>query len=147
MMYYVLKLLHLDSSFMIQYTPNVFHALLSLVADWYFVKVVLKLNADKRNDAAAKMAAVALLVYYTTWYSTLLMVRTFSNTIEAVFNAVIMHKWLKISGRTGLVDADAIVLTALMTLSFIMRNTSVVPWLIPMAYKVLVDKTFTKFVF
>ena len=154
--YYVLKMLHLDYYIMIQYAPNVFHVLLSLLADWYFVKIIHKLSnehfsSSKYKDSwvhyANKVAAVGLLIYYTSWYSSLLMARTFSNTIEAAFNAVIMYKWLKIKGDGKLIDVDAIILTVLITMSFIMRNTSIVPWLIPMAYKVFIHKTFMKFLF
>ena len=155
-MFYALKLLHLDWDLMIRYFPNVFHALLSLVADWYFVKIIHKLTAEHHKDTedknaiisyANKVAVVGLLIYYTSWYSSILMVKTFSNTIEAVFNAIILYKWLKIKGDGKLIDVDAIILTVLITISFIMRNTSIVPWLIPMAYKVFVHKTLMKFLF
>ena len=84
---------------------------------------------------------------YTSWYPSLLMVKTFSNTFEAIFVAIILHKWLKIKGDGKIIDINAMILTLFMTISFIMRSTSFIPWMIPMIYKVFVHKTFMKFIF
>ena len=160
-MFYIVDLLHLNFDWVLYYLPNIFHALLSLVADWYFIKIfeierIQNKKSERKDklqailptgDPGNNIAVVALLIYYTSWYSGLLMVKTFSNSVEAALNILILYKWLKIKQDNKIVDVDAIVLTTLITISFIMRNTSIVPWLIPMMYKVFVQRTLLKFLF
>ena len=77
----------------------------------------------------------------------MIMVKTFSNTIEATFFTIILFKWINIKNDGKIIDVNAIILTAIMTSLFFIRNSSVIPWLIPMMYKVFVHKTFAKFLF
>mmetsp|Transcript_26822 Transcript_26822/g.23686 ORF Transcript_26822/g.23686 Transcript_26822/m.23686 type:complete len:144 (-) Transcript_26822:7-438(-) len=76
------------------------------------------------------------------------MPRTFSNTIEASLLPMALYFWTLINGKDNkIIDKNAISLTVIITISFILRNTSIVPWLPAMIWKVFVHKTFTKFLF
>jgi hypothetical protein len=75
------------------------------------------------------------------------MTRTFSNSLEAILFPILLYLWLHVKGGQGwLPDRYSLSLTAILTVSFVMRNTSVVPWLLPMLWKVFAHKTFWQFV-
>jgi len=77
------------------------------------------------------------------------MVRTFSNSIEACFLMIGLYVWNKIpSGELtrSLLSGKALLMTFLITASFIMRNSSAVGWLPLVFYKVFYQRNFKMFV-
>jgi hypothetical protein len=76
------------------------------------------------------------------------MTRTFSNTIEAALLPMALYFWTKVKGNDKqIISSHALYLTIIITISFILRNTSIIPWLPVMMYKVFIHKTFQKFMF
>mmetsp|Transcript_7613 Transcript_7613/g.8593 ORF Transcript_7613/g.8593 Transcript_7613/m.8593 type:complete len:132 (+) Transcript_7613:292-687(+) len=131
----------MDFSVVLLYAPSLFHCILWIISDWYFYKIIKELYGKS-------IAVIALLVYSISWYPNLLMIKTLSNTIESSLLTMAIYFWMRITGKDNkIIDCKAIYLTVIITISFILRNTSIIPWLIPMAWKVLVHKTFLKFVF
>ncbi|CAI2364433.1 unnamed protein product [Moneuplotes crassus] len=137
----LLNSLGLDYSVMIIYVPNIIHISLWLIGDYYMLKVCQKFYGSQ-------VAKIMIFLNMTSWYSCTLMPRTFSNTIEASLLPMALYFWLKIDGKNNkIIDQDAIYLTVIICISFILRNTSIVPWLPAMMWKVFYHKTFQKFLF
>ena len=70
------------------------------------------------------------------------LIRTLTNTIEQMFTCVAFYFYLDQKDKITL---NTVILTALITVSFMIRNTSPVGWLILLAYKVLREGSFIPF--
>lgn len=71
------------------------------------------------------------------------MIRCFTNIIEQVFGVVSFHFWLDQKEKF---TKNTIILTALITVSFMMRNTSPVGWIPLLGYKVLYEGSLKPFI-
>ena len=147
------------------YAPNIFYAFLSIVSDWCFIHAfynfenkknehtLLKENEDfeEWNKSRIKLSdehdenrivMIAFLIYTITWCSNLLVVKTISNSLETSIFFIILLKFTKIKGDGKMIGYDALIITTLITLSFMVRSPYAFPWLILILYEVLVHKTF-----
>lgn len=70
------------------------------------------------------------------------MVRTFSNSVEACFQVIAFYYFLKVSNKF---DKNIVMLTFLLTLSFMIRNTSPIGWPPLILIKVIKDRSWIPF--
>lgn len=114
------------------YAPNVFHAILTTVAQVFFFKFTKK-------RYGGFIAYFTLILLWINNVMTLYLMRTFSNSIETCLLMIGLYFWEKIphgSTTKGYLIKEAIILTALITFSFVIRNSSAVAWLPLLIYKV-----------
>jgi len=70
------------------------------------------------------------------------MIRTFTNSLEQMFSVVSMFFYLEQKNKF---TKNTVILTALISISFMVRNTSPVGWLPLLAIKVLREGSFVPF--
>lgn len=85
----LLNILHIDFTILIIYLPNILHAVFLFWWDYRFYILVKKIY----NYRIAKLS---LFIYWISWFSSLLMIKTFSNTIEAGLLIIGISYWYKI---------------------------------------------------
>jgi hypothetical protein len=133
-----LNLFYLDVCILISYGPNIMNGILWWIADTHFYESI-------KTIYGVRLAKFSMLIYLISVYPLYVLPRTLSNSFEAMLLMIAVNQYLKISSGGKVWDKHAIILTVIITLSFIVRNTSIVPWLLPMAWKVFKEKTFQKF--
>ena len=70
-------------------------------------------------------------------------IRTFSNSIESIFQTIAFYYFLKVTNKF---DKNIIILTAALTVGFMMRSTSPIGWPPVLAVKILRDKSLIPFI-
>jgi hypothetical protein len=106
--------------------PYIAHCPFVLLNDLYTWKVS-KLVIGKNG------ARLAMILVFFNRFQTLHMARTLSNSLEQTFTMVAFFYYLEQRDRF---NKNTIILTALITISFMMRNTSPVGWVPLLAIKV-----------
>lgn len=72
-----------------------------------------------------------------------LIIRCFTNGIEAILSIVALHYYLRIGNKF---DRNIAIFTVQITLSFVMRNTSPIGWLPLVIIKIIKDKSLLAFI-
>ena len=85
--YKVLQIFGLDSPLAVTYSPRIVQGLLAGVCDIYIYKLALKLFSNK------DIANFALFCSICSWFHFYCLVRTFSNSVEAVLTVVSLYYW------------------------------------------------------
>jgi len=83
-----------------------------------------------------------VILYFFNRFETTHLIRTLTNTIEQMFTVVAFYFYYDQKDRFNL---NTVVLTTLITISFMIRNTSPVGWVPLLAYKVLKEGSFVPF--
>ncbi|CAH0393990.1 unnamed protein product [Bemisia tabaci] len=81
LIYKILRVLHLDSVFLLTNVPRILQAVFSAYADSCFVEWV-------RRETNLKQGAFALYAYYTSWFIAFCSTRTLINTVELNVTAI-----------------------------------------------------------
>ena len=94
----------------------------------------------------AKQARLALTLFITSDWIAKLMLRTFSNSIEASLLIIALRYFDLIGSKQKVrLTMPSMLLTTLITTSFVIRNSSAVVWIPLLIYKVFVQRNFTHF--
>lgn len=125
----VLKTLGLDTNYAVRMCPYLAHSLLVIISDMYLWEVGKKVVGKPATR-------IALIFYLTNRTCNELMIRCFTNTIETIFHIIAFYYFLNVR---YIFDKNAAIMTALISLSFMMRNTSPVGWIPLLIYKVIYD--------
>lgn len=79
-------------------------------------------------------------------FSARVLTRTFSNSLECIFLIIGVYYWSKIPhgkiSKGKIITLNSAVMTFLISLSFLMRNSSAVPWIPLLMYKVFWQRNF-----
>lgn len=108
------------------------HFPLMLLSD-YFLWHVGKQTVGK---PATRIAFILML---TNCFMVEYEIRCFTNTLEKILTCIVYYFWLKQDNRFTL---DTVVFTALLTLGFMMRNTSPVGWIPLLLLKIFNQNSF-----
>jgi len=85
---------------------------------------------------------IGFLIYIMNRNLNDIIIRCFSNSIEAIFQIIAFYYYLRIKAKF---DSNTVIMTALITLSFMIRNTSPVGWIPLLFLKIIYEKTFLSF--
>ena len=136
----ILSMLYLDFTVFVNYGPNIINAVLLWISDVFFYNSV-------RMAYSAKIAKFSVFLYLVAEYPLYVLPRTLSNSFEAMLLIMSVYCYLNVKDYSKLYDKYSMLLTCSITLSFVIRNTSVIPWLIPMAWMIYRYKAFNKILY
>ncbi|CAI2361355.1 unnamed protein product [Moneuplotes crassus] len=124
-------------------------------------------SAGDKDPKNYDYANLAMIMYMGVWAVLAMNARTSANAVETIFLPIGIYYWRRtksgseehvkledqvLRGRNKVssgfqkhIDPNAIKLTLLIVFSFILRPTSLLPWLAPIFWKVFFEKTFFKF--
>jgi hypothetical protein len=71
------------------------------------------------------------------------MIRTFTNSIETIFQIIAFFYFLKVTNKF---DKNIAILTGLLTVSFMIRNTSPIGWPPLILIKIIKDRSLVAFI-
>lgn len=132
---WLLKKLGLDYGTAVRTCPYIAHILLVIIHDAYLWRIG-KLTVGKNSSRIA-----FFILFFASHYNEL-MTRTFSNAVETVFQVIAFFYFLKVSNRF---DKNIVLLTSLLTLSFMIRNTSPIGWPPLILIKIVKDRSWLPF--
>jgi hypothetical protein len=131
-----LKAVGLDSNYAINAVPYVAHWPLVMLGDWFLWRV-------GKQTVGVNATRVATLLLLFNQFQLEYLHRCFGNALEQILSVVAFHFYLKQGNRFTL---DTAALTALITVAFVGRNTSVIGWIPLLAIKVLRDGALPPFI-
>ncbi len=111
------------------------HILLVIICDIYFWEIGKK--AVGFNGARLGFLFLAVNRFYNEFIT-----RCFSNSVETIFQTIVFYYFLKVKNRF---DINVAVLTAGLTVSFMIRNTSPIGWPPLLLYKIIYDGSLVPF--
>lgn len=133
----LLKYFRMDYQYLVIISPYIAHFPLLVLSD-YFLWHVGKATVGK---SATRVAFILILTnIFTVEYD----IRCFTNTLEKICTVIAMHFYLKQKNEH---TRNTAIFTALLTISFMMRNTSPVGWIPLLFIKVIYEGSFTPFLY
>ena len=132
---WLLKVTGLDSKWAVLLQPYLTHAVLVILGDLFIWK------AGKRyvgKDATRVTLLLLLFCRVQTEY----IVKCFTNAVEQILSVIAFYFFLD---QKNSFTKKTIILTATISLSFMMRNTSPIGWIPLLALKVLFDGSLDNF--
>jgi len=130
------KALGLDYFIVVKLCPYIAHSFLVMISDRY-------LWAIGKRTVGKHATRIALVFYLTNRYYNEMFIRCFTNTIETIFIIVAFYYYLNVKNRF---DKNTVILTALVSLATLMRNTSIVGWIPLLIHKVIFDGSLIPFI-
>ena len=104
---------------MIQYGPLLYHCIWILVSDYYFHLLTLKTVGSSIGYQ------VAMLLYLFNFTYAQQIHRLFSCSYEAILGIISLYYYQDITAEF---DRNTVIVIALQSLSFVVRNTSPIGW-------------------
>jgi GPI mannosyltransferase 3 len=132
-----LKIFGLDYGYLVRISPNFAHILLVIISDSYLWKIG-KLTVGKNASRFA-----FYILFFARIYNELI-IRTFSNSVETIFQVIAFYYFLKVSNKF---DKNLVILTFLLTMSFMIRSTSPIGWPPLIIIKILKDRSLLPFIY
>ena len=117
--------------------PYIAHIILVIIYDAYLWRIG-KLTVGKNSSRIA-----LFILFFARLYNEF-MIRTFSNAVETVFQVIAFYYFLKVTNRF---DKNIVLLTFLLTLSFMIRNTSPIGWPPLILIKIIKDRSWLPFIY
>lgn len=124
-----MKLLGIDSSMLVLNSMYAMHCLLWTFGDYYLFYLAKAL-------AGPRCAVLTLLFSFCHEYIVKYCMRTFMNGVEGSLAIAALYYFLRLKSK--MFDPSLSKMTALITLSFASRSSSLVPW-IPLAVLKLIE--------
>lgn len=119
-----------------QVCPKIAHIVLVIIADRYLWKI----GVQTIGRPASRVAF--LLIFVSSFYNEL-MIRTFSNSVETVFQIISFYYFLQVK---DMFDKNVCLLTGALTISFMIRNTSPIGWPPLLLLKIIKDGSLIPFI-
>jgi phosphatidylinositol glycan class B len=132
---FVLKKLKIDYRDLVLASPYIAHFPLMVLCDHFLWKV----GKDVVGKPATRIAFILML---TNTFMMEYDIRCFTNTLEKICTVIAYSYYLKVGSQF---NHNTIIFTALLTLSFLMRNTSPVGWIPLLFLKIFRDGAFLPF--
>lgn len=132
---WVVKFLRIDYFAVVRVCPYLAHSILVILSDRFF----WKLGKKALGIPATRFAFIFYLSnrVFNEYY-----VRCFTNSIETIFQIIAFYYYMDVKDRFNKTTA---IMTALISVSFMMRNTSPVGWIPLLVLKIIHDKSFCAF--
>jgi GPI mannosyltransferase 3 len=124
---YLLKLAGLDTPWVVRVQPYLTHCPLVILNDYFIWKV-------GKRVIGVDGSRIAMLLIATNRCQNEYIIRCFTNGLEQIFSVIAFYFYIDQDNRFSVNTA---ILTALISLAFMMRNTSPIGWVPLLAYKVL----------
>lgn len=120
---------------MVVIAPYLWQSVLVCISDHYFWSV--------GKTMVGKVATrIAIMLYVTNYHFNAILMRCFTNGVEAMLVVIGMHFCIRVKNRF---DHNTAWLTALITISFVIRNTSPIGWLPILFLKIVNEGSFVPF--
>lgn len=126
---WILKQLGLDTNLAVRLCPYLAQCILLCISDSYLWDV-------GKQTVGAPATRIAFLFYLTNRTSNEFMTRCFSNSVETILYIIAYYYFLGVRDKFNINTA---IMTALISLSFMIRNTSPVGWVPLLFYKVIYE--------
>lgn len=133
---WLLKTLWLDFGYAVRTCPKIAHIILVVIQDDYLWKIG-KITVGKSPTRIA-----FFILFFARVYNELI-IRTFSNSIETIFQIIAFYYFLKVTNKF---DKNIVKLTCLLTISFMIRNTSPIGWPPLILIKIIKDRSWIPFI-
>lgn len=132
----ICKDLGIDTNMVVRITPYLAHLPVVLLNDWFTWKVAKRVTT---RDAAR----LGFIFYFFNRFETMHLIRTLTNSIEQMFTVVAFYYYLDQKDKFTM---NTVILTALISIAFMMRNTSPVGWIPLLAIKVFREGSLLPFI-
>ena len=132
---FVLKQLGLDYNLAVRCCPYLAHCILVCIGDHYLWKVGIK-------TVGLPSTRIAFVLYLASANANMLMIRCFTNSVETIFLIVAFYYFLHVKKRF---DRNIVIMTALISLSFMIRNTAPIGWIPLLLVKIICEGSFNIF--
>jgi len=132
----IIKFLGIDYHLVVRLCPYLSHMILVMISDVYVWKIG-KLTVGKNSTRMGFFFLIISRIYNEY------IIRTFTNSIESIFQTIAFYYFLKVSNKF---DKNIIILTASLTIGFMMRNTSPIGWPPIILIKILRDRSIIPFI-
>lgn len=132
---YFLKITGLDTNMAIRLCPYLVHMLLVLLGDHYLWRV-------GRETVGKQATQCAFVFYLTNRVQNALIIRCFTNAIEEIISIIAFYFYSRVGSS---LTANTAIFTALVSVQFMMRNTSPIGWIPLLFIKVFRDGAFVPF--
>ena len=130
---FLLKWTGLDSNLLIVNSMYAMHCVLWVFGDFYFFHLVKQISGKR-------CAVLGLIIFYSYEEVTRYCTRVNANGVEGSFVIAAMYYFFKI--KPEIFDANLQKMTCMITLCFIARSSSLVPWIPLAALKIIEDASF-----
>ena len=130
------KALGIDTNWVVRVTPYLAHVPIVILNDIFLWKVSKRLIG---HDAAR----ICYIAYFFNRFQTQHIIRTLTNSIEQMFTVVAFYYYIDQKDKFTL---NTVILTALISIAFMIRNTSPVGWIPLLAIKVLREGSLVPFI-
>lgn len=132
----VIKFLRIDYPYLVLISPYLAHFPLMLLSDYYLWHV-------GKQTVGKQATRIAFILMLTNVFMVEYEIRCFTNTLEKILTVVAYSFYMKQGNRFTI---HTVVFTALLTLGFMMRNTSPVGWIPLLAIKIFKHGAFVPFI-
>jgi phosphatidylinositol glycan class B len=133
---YLLKHFGLDSPWLVRVQPYLTHCPLVILNDYFVWKIGKRL-------IGVDASRITVLLLLTNRCQNEYIIRCFTNSLEQIFSVIAFYFYIDQDHRFTL---NTVVLTALISLAFMMRNTSPIGWIPLLAHKVIYNGALFPFV-
>lgn len=133
---YLLKSAGLDYPWVVRVQPYLTHCPLVILNDYFIWKIGKRLIGTDGTR-------IAMLLLIANRFQNEHIVRCFTNGLEQIFSVIAFYFFMDQGGAFRL---HTVVLTALISMAFMMRNTSPIGWIPLLAHKVLFKGSLVPFI-
>lgn len=131
----LLKALGLDYGYAVRTCPKLAHIALVIVSDGYLWSI------GKQVVGKSPTRIAFYILFFARTYNEL-MTRTLTNSIETVFQVIAFYYFLQVTNKF---DKNLVLLTSLLTMSFMIRGTSPIGWPPLILIKMIKDRSWLPF--
>ena len=85
---------------------------------------------------------IAFVFYLASRMYNLVIIRTFGNSIESIFQIIAFYYYLDVGSKF---NRSVVIMTTFLTISFMIRNTAPISWIPLLAVKVLFNRSLVPF--
>jgi hypothetical protein len=132
---FVLKWLGIDSNYMVRISPYICQCIILCISDSYFWSI-------GKKTVGLSSTRLAFIFYLTNRAYNEIIIRCFTNGIEAILSIIAFHYYLQVKNKF---NKSVAIMTGLISISFMMRNTSPIGWIPLLFVKVLKEGSFKPF--
>ena len=115
---WVIKHLGIDFFIVVKLYPYLVQMLLVLVSDHYLWRI-------GKKTIGIPGTRIAFVFYLASRLYNEIIIRTFSNSIESIFQIIAFYYYLDVGSK---LNRSVLIMTAFLTVSFVIRNTSPIGW-------------------
>ena len=132
---FILKFLKIDYQPLVLMSPYIAHFPLMMLSDYYLWKI-------GKKTVGKEATRLAFIMILTNTFMVEYEIRCFTNTLEKICTVIAFHFYLL---QKNEFNKNTVIFTMLLTIGFMMRNTSPVGWIPLLIVKIIDDGAFLPF--